>query len=55
MLNWKVFGKKWSWPNFEVLYQYSPGGTEELSWDSQSPCQDFNPGSPDYEADALTT
>jgi hypothetical protein len=31
MLNLKRFGKKWSWPNFEVLSRHLPGGTEENS------------------------
>jgi hypothetical protein len=29
MANIKRFGKKWSWPNFKVISQHSPGGTEE--------------------------
>jgi hypothetical protein len=28
MMNWKGFGRKWSWPNFKVLSQRLPGGTE---------------------------
>jgi hypothetical protein len=28
-MNWKGFGRKWSWPNFKVLTQHLPGGTEE--------------------------
>jgi hypothetical protein len=26
---WKEFGRKQSWPNFEMLSQHLPGGTEE--------------------------
>jgi hypothetical protein len=29
MMNWKGFGRKWSWPNFKVLSWNLPGGTEE--------------------------
>jgi hypothetical protein len=28
MMNWKGFGRKWSWPNFKVLSQHLPGGSE---------------------------
>jgi hypothetical protein len=28
MMNWKGFGRKWSWPNFKVLYQHFFGGTK---------------------------
>jgi hypothetical protein len=41
MMNWKGFGRKWSWPNFKVLSRYSTGGTEEnhetLNQDTRSP------------------
>jgi hypothetical protein len=29
MVNWKGFGRKRSWPNFKILSQHLPGGTEE--------------------------
>jgi hypothetical protein len=29
MMNWKGCGKKWSWPNLEVLSPHLPGETEE--------------------------
>jgi hypothetical protein len=29
MVNWKGFGRKWSWPDFNVLSQHLPGGDEE--------------------------
>jgi hypothetical protein len=29
IMNWKVFGRRWSWPNFKVISQNSPGGIEE--------------------------
>jgi hypothetical protein len=35
-MNWKGFGRKLSWPNFEVLSGYSPGGTEEIHEKFQS-------------------
>jgi hypothetical protein len=48
-MNWKGFGRKLSWPNLKVLFQHSPGGTEEnhenLSQDSRSPGPKFEPGS----------
>jgi hypothetical protein len=41
MLNWKGFGRKRLWPDFEVLSWHSCGGTEEnyknLNRDSLSP------------------
>jgi hypothetical protein len=45
MINLKgLFGRKWLWLNFKVLYRQSPGETEEnyekLSQDSQSPGRD---------------
>jgi hypothetical protein len=27
MINWKWFGRSWSWPNFKVLFRHSPGET----------------------------
>jgi hypothetical protein len=29
MMNWKGFGRKWSWLNFNLLSWHSPGGTEK--------------------------
>jgi hypothetical protein len=53
MMNWKRLGRKPSWPNFKVLFRYSPGGTEESTktviQDSQSPGRDLNPGFPEHE------
>jgi hypothetical protein len=47
------------WPNFKVLSQHSPGGTEEnhehLSRDSRFPDKDLNPEPLEYEAGVLTT
>jgi hypothetical protein len=38
MVNWKGFGRKWSWHKFGVISRHSPGGTEQnhknLSQDS---------------------
>jgi hypothetical protein len=58
MVNWKGFGRKQSWYNFKVLFQHSPGGTDETHekpQDIRSPGSDFNPGPPEYEAGMLTT
>jgi hypothetical protein len=59
MTNWKGFGVKRSWPNFNVLSRHSPGGTEKttknLSQDSWSLGRDLNPGPPEYGAGVLTT
>jgi hypothetical protein len=41
IMNWKGFGRKQSWPNFNVLSWHSPGGTDKtttnLNQDSRSP------------------
>jgi hypothetical protein len=29
MMNWKGFGRKWSWPNFSGTIQNLPGGAEK--------------------------
>jgi hypothetical protein len=29
MINWKGCGRKGPWPNFKVLFQHLPAGTEE--------------------------
>jgi hypothetical protein len=59
MMNWKGFGRKRSWPDFKVLSQQSPGGTEKnyenLSQDSRSPSRDLNPRPLKHEAKVLTT
>jgi hypothetical protein len=57
-MNWKEFGRQWSWPTL----RYYPGirlkglteTTRNLSQD-RSPVRDFNPGSPEYESGVLTT
>jgi hypothetical protein len=53
MMNLKGFGRKQSWPNFEVLSQHPSGGTKEnrrnLGQDSRSPDRDLNLGPPEYE------
>jgi hypothetical protein len=52
-MNWKGRGNKWSWPNFKVLFQRLPGGTEEsqenLSQDRRYPGRDLNPRPPEYD------
>jgi hypothetical protein len=52
MMNWKGYGRKRSWPNFKVLYQQLPGGTEgnhENPQDSRSPSRVLSPGPPNTE------
>jgi hypothetical protein len=47
MMNWKGFGRKQSWSNFEILSWHSPGQTEENQeklQDSQSAARDLNLG-----------
>jgi hypothetical protein len=55
----KIFGRKRSWPNFEVLSLYSPEWTdkyyENLSQDSRSPGRDLNRKFLEYKAGILTT
>jgi hypothetical protein len=29
IMNWKIFGRNWSWPNLKYFPRNSPGGTEE--------------------------
>jgi hypothetical protein len=36
MVNWKGVGRKRPWPDFKVLFQNLPGGTEESHGKSQS-------------------
>jgi hypothetical protein len=48
-MNWKVVGRKRSWPNFKVLYRHLSGGTKEINENSQykkSPSRDLKPGPP---------
>jgi hypothetical protein len=55
MMNWKGFGRKWSWPNVKILSRHSPGETEENhNQDSWSLGRDLNSGPPEYEAGVLT-
>jgi hypothetical protein len=48
MINWKGFGRKLSWPYFNVLSRHSPGGTEKtttnLNQDSWLSGPKFEPG-----------
>jgi hypothetical protein len=56
MMNFKGFVRKRSWPNFEVLSWYLPGGTEEnRSQDGQSSGRDLNPKPPEFEAEVSIT
>jgi hypothetical protein len=36
MMNFKGFGREWSWPNLKVITQHSPGGTEKNNEETQS-------------------
>jgi hypothetical protein len=58
MMNWKGFGRKWSWPNFEVLFGHSPVVTEKnhkiLSRDIWSLGRDLSLVPAEYEARLLT-
>jgi hypothetical protein len=58
MMNWKRFGRKGLWPNFEELSRYSPGGTEEKYEKPQSQLPifglTFQRGPPEYVAGVLT-
>jgi hypothetical protein len=57
MMNRKRFGRDQSWPNFKVLSQHSPEGTEEdheNPQDSRSPVRYLNPGPLDYDTGVLT-
>jgi hypothetical protein len=56
MMNWKVFGSKWPWPNL----RYYPGIVEELKnlekpQDNRPPGRNLNPGPPKYEAGLFST
>jgi hypothetical protein len=59
MMNWKGFGRKRTWPNFEILYKHSPDVlriiTENLIQDSWYLDRDLNPRPLEYEAGVLTT
>jgi hypothetical protein len=58
-MNWKVCGRKRSWPNI----RYYPGNclqglrktTKDLSHDSRSLVRDLNTGSPKYGTGVITT
>jgi hypothetical protein len=56
---WKGDERKRSWPNFKVLSQKLPGGTEEtyeiFSQDCRSARRHLKPGRPEYDAEVLTT
>jgi hypothetical protein len=56
-MNWKEFGKKRSWPNFNVLSLQSPAGPVKNHKNPQSgqPVSDLNPEPPEYEAGVFTT
>jgi hypothetical protein len=59
-MNFDEFGRKRSWPNFNVLYRHSPGGTEEnyektsIRIDGRRG-QEKNPRPPEYKAEVLTS
>jgi hypothetical protein len=57
MMNWKEFGKKRSWPNFNVLSLQSPAGPVKNHKNPQSgqPVSDLNPEPLKYEAGVFTT
>jgi hypothetical protein len=57
MMNWKVFGRKRSWPNFKVLSRNSPAGTEKTTknLNQDSRCLESNPGPPEYEIGVLSS
>jgi hypothetical protein len=54
MMNWKGCGRRQSWPNFKLLSQHLPGGTEDnhknLSEDNRSPSRDLKLGLLEYES-----
>jgi hypothetical protein len=55
-MNGKGCRRKRSWPNLEVLFWNSPGGTEEnfeTPQDVRSLGLDLNPGPPEYKAGML--
>jgi hypothetical protein len=58
-MKWKGYQRKQLWPNFGYYLNICLEGlrktTRNLSQDSRSPCQDLNPGPPEYEAGVLTT
>jgi hypothetical protein len=59
MINWEAFCINRSWPNFEVLSQQSPGGTEEDHKTSiviaRRRGRESKTGPPEYEARAPFT
>jgi hypothetical protein len=46
MMNWKGFGRRRSWPNFNVLSRHSPGGTEK---NYEKICQGIRSSGPRFE------
>jgi hypothetical protein len=59
MINWKRFGRKWTWANFKVLSCHSPLGPDEKHEKPKSvkPVSGlkFEPGPVEYESGVLTT
>jgi hypothetical protein len=58
-MNWKVCGRKRSWPNLKSYPGFCLYGlvktTKTLRQDSRSPSRDLKPGLPKYEAGVLIT
>jgi hypothetical protein len=60
MMNWKEFDRKQLWPDFKVLSQHSPGGTEEIPRKTSIRIagrrgRDLHTELPEYDAGALAT
>jgi hypothetical protein len=56
MVNWKVYGGKWSWPYLRYssgVFLKLGGRAQNVSQDSRNPYRDFNPGHPEYEVEVL--
>jgi hypothetical protein len=57
-MNWKVFRRRGSWPNFKALSRHSTGGAEEnhenLNQDSWYTGRDLKTGLPEYETRVLS-
>jgi hypothetical protein len=55
-MNWKGFGRKWSWSDLVLCWNF-PGGTvkamRNLGQDSQCHVQDLNQAPPEYKSRAL--
>jgi hypothetical protein len=58
MMNWKIYGRKRSWPNLRHYPGNCPEGLRKpsttLSQDSRSSGRNFNPEPPVYKAGVLT-